>query len=257
MVKAIIAGICIILVGVIILLIALGLNGWKFKANFDTAEFNAEQENSKIVVENSISAVKINYYDGEKVQIVYPETKNYKASISEENGIVKFSSPKPKWYEFSIWAADVPDTVINLPKDRAFVLDLTVNAGSLRIEGEYASIKATVNAGSLSSVNVQCDTFDATVNAGSMQIDNLVCQTSFKGEVSAGSLRATNVTCPLITADVSAGSLTMKINGVKSEYNIQADVSAGSSNIGNQTGTTDKMITADVSAGSLNISFTN
>ena len=257
-VKAIIAGGCVILIGVIILLVALGLNGWKFKANFTTEEFVAEQENHKIIVENSIGSVKINYYDGDKVQISYPEASNYNYSISEKDGAVRVSGPKPKWYEFSIWWADVPETVINLPQNTVFELDLTVNAGSLRLfAGEYSKVRLLVNAGSLNANGVECDTFNATVNAGSMQINKLNCHTSFDGEVNAGSLSAKEVTCPKINAEVNAGSLSMKINGAKSEYTIHASVSAGSSNISNQTGSTDKKITADVSAGSLNISFTS
>ena len=209
-VKAIIAGGCVILIGVIILLVALGLNGWKFKANFTTEEFVAEQENKKVVVENSI-------------------------------GTVKISGPSPKWYEFSIWWADVPEMAINLPKATAFDLTLTVNAGSLRLlEGEYSAVHITVNAGVLNANGVECDTFKATVNAGSMQINNLNCHTSFDGEVNAGSLNAKGVTCPKISAEVNAGSLSMKINGVKSEYTIHSHVSAGSSNISSQTGSTDK-----------------
>ena len=258
MVKAIIAGSCIIVLGVAILLVALGLNGWSFKAHFDKKEFNAEQENNKIIVENSVGSMKINYYDGEKVQIFYPQSSNYTLDISENDGTVRVKSPKPKWYEFSIWWANIPETVINLPRDTEFQLDLTVNAGSLRVfEGQYSKVSLTVNAGSLNARGVKCDTFSAEVNAGSMQINNIECTTSFDGEVNAGSMNAKYVISPKIKADVSAGSLNMTIKGSKSEYNISARVSAGSSNISNQTGTTDKSLTAVVSAGSLNVSFTS
>ena len=258
MVKAIIAGSCVIVLGVAILITALALNGWTFKAHFDTKEFNAEQENSKIVVENSVGEIKINYYDGEKVQIIYPESKKYSLSISEKDGTVRVKSPSPKWYEFSIWWTDIPETVINLPQDTRFELDLTVNAGSLRLlEGEYSKVRLTVNAGSLNVKKVDCDIFNAEVNAGSMQINDLVCETSFKGEVNAGSMNAKGVTSPRITADVSAGSLNMTVNGKKSEYSIDAHVSAGSSNLSSQQGTTDKILRAEVSAGSLNVTFTS
>lgn len=257
-VKAIIAGGCIIVTGLIILIIALGLNGWTLIAHFSTEEFNDEQESNKIVVENFVGSVKINYYDGDTVQISYPVAKNYKFSISEENGVIRVKSPKPKWYEISIWWANIPQTVINLPKDTTFDLDLTVNAGSLRLgEGEYSKVKLTVNAGSLRATDIECDTFNAEVNAGSMNISNITCHTSFEGEVNAGSLNAKYVTCPKITADVSAGSLNMTINGAKSEYNIVAHVSAGSSNIGSQPVVSDKSLIANVSAGSLNILFTS
>lgn len=275
-VKAIIAGGCIILTGIIILIIALGLNGWTFKADFSTKEFYAEQENSEIVVESSVGSVKIKYYDGDKVQIIYPEADNYKLSITEQDGYVQVSSPKPQWYEFSIWWADIPETVINLPKDKVFVLNLTVNAGSLSLEGAYSKVwsrvnagtlkvkdivceefGATVNAGSLEVATAECDIFGATVNAGSMQIDRLLCATSFSGEVNAGSLNVKGIDCPKITATVKAGSLNMKIWAPESEYYIHMYVSAGSSNICNKGGTTGKGIDAYVYAGSLNIYFTS
>lgn len=257
-VKAIIAGCYIIVIGIIVLLVALGLNGWTLKADFSIEEFNASQNNDKIIVESSVGAIKINYYDGDKVQIFYPESKNHKLNISEQNGTVLVKSPEPKWFEFSIFWGNIPETVINLPQDTVFELDLTVNAGSLRLlEGEYSDVKLTINAGTLNATGVECETFNATVNAGSMHINDLISYVSFNGEVKAGSLTAKNVTCPQITANVSAGSLNLKINGTKSEYSVDVTVAAGSSNISNQTGSTDKKITADVSAGSLNISFTS
>lgn len=257
-VKAIIAGGCVILIGVIVLLVALGLNGWTLKTTYRTEEFNAQQENSKVVVENSVGSMKINYYDGDKVQIFYPEAKNYKLKISEQGGVLRISSPNPKWYEFSIWSSNIPETVINLPESTSFELDLTVNAGSLRIlNGEYSNIKITVNAGSLNAKGVNCNVFNATVNAGTMQTNDLTCRSSFTGKVNAGSLNAKNVTCSAITADVSAGSLNMTVNGKKSEYHIKAHVSAGSSNLESQDIPSDKSLTANVSAGSLNISFTS
>ena len=276
MVKAIIAGSCVIVLGVVILLIALGLNGWTFKADFTTNEFVAEQDNNELIVENSIGSVKINYYDGEKVQIIYPESENYKMSISEQNGYVKVTTPNPKWYEFSIWRTDIPEMVINLPKTTVFQMHLKVNAGSLRLEGKYSSVWLTVNAGSLRVTDVECDKIYATVNAGSMFINNLICDTLFKGEVNAGSmlidsiicteefnakvnagsLNAKYVACPYTNVSVSTGSLNITLKGNKSDYSISAHVTAGSSNISNQKGTTDKKITANVSAGSLKVNFT-
>lgn len=257
-VKAIIAGCCIIFIGIIILVIALGLNGWTLRLHFSTEEFNSEQEINKVVVDKSVGSMKINYYDGDKIQIFYPTSNNYEVSVKYDDGCVRVTSRRPKWFEFSIWLAHIPETVINLPKDTTFELDLTVNAGSLRIqEGQYSKVRITVNAGSLRANNIECDTFNAKVNAGSMNINNITCHTSFKGEVNAGSLNAKNVICPTITAEVSAGSLNMTVKGIEAEYNISAHVSAGSSNLRSKSGTTDKKITANVSAGSLNVSFTS
>lgn len=256
-VKAIIAGSCIIVFGLAILLIALSLNGWTLKQHFSTEEFNSEQKISKIVVDKSVGSMKINYYDGDKVQIIYPVSKNYEVSVKDDDGCVRISNRKPKWFEFSIWWAHIPETVINLPKDTQFELDLTINAGTLNIEGTYSNVRVTVNAGTFKATEVECDILKATVNAGSMNINNITCHTSFKGEVNAGSLNAKNVICPTITAEVSAGSLNMTINGIEAEYNISAHVSAGSSNLRSKSGTTDKKITANVSAGSLNVSFTS
>ena len=255
-VKAIIICASIVLTLLIIMLPSLAINGWKFKAEFITEKFVAEEENNKVIVDNSVGSLKIKYYDGEKVQISYPEAVNYKFSISEQNGVIYVESFKPRWYDFTFWHANVPETVINLPKTTVFELDVTVNAGSLRIyEGEYSDISMIVNAGSLNANDVECSTFSAEVNAGSLHVNNLTCTSSFDGEVNAGSLNAKNVSCPSITADVSAGSLNMTINGKEEEYWIDAHVSAGSSNIRSKSGTTDKRLTVDVSAGSLNVIF--
>ena len=255
MVKAIIAGSCIIVLGVAILIVALALNGGTFKAHFDTKEFNAEYEHKQIVLESSAGSVKINYYDGETVKIVYPEAKNYKVDIEEKDGYMQITGPSPKWYEFSIWWANIPEITINLPKSTTFQLNLTLNAGSLRLDGEYSSVWLNVNAGTLRSTNFVCTTLYAKVNAGSMIINHLRCSNKFEGEVNAGSLNVSYIDCPEITAKVSAGSLNMKVWGLKTDYRIYAYVSAGSSNIESQNNTSDRSINARVSAGSLNVTF--
>lgn len=256
MLKAIIAGICIIVLGVAILLVGLGLNGWTFAPSFTTEEFIAEQENTAIKLTDSVNRVKISYGETDRVKVTYPVSKQYKYFAEEKDGTVTVGGPKTHWYNFGLWSARVPDTVVTLPKDCAFDLNLTVNAGSLVIgSGTYKKVNLKVNAGELRINDVTCENFEAKVSAGSLKAEGVNCRT-FGGTVSAGELRAGNITCPSIKTKVSAGSLNLTVNGKKADYSISVSISAGSSNVSSQTGATDKQITAEVSAGSLKINFT-
>lgn len=50
-VKMIIAGAVILGIGIAVLLLALGLNGWTFSPNFTTEEFTSTEENEALNVQ--------------------------------------------------------------------------------------------------------------------------------------------------------------------------------------------------------------
>ncbi|MDE5667756.1 MAG: hypothetical protein K2I29_05895 [Clostridia bacterium] len=63
LVKMIIAGAIIIGIGVAVLLIALGLNGWSFAPNFEMQEFTSNEANTSVSVNLSTGRLKIEYTD--------------------------------------------------------------------------------------------------------------------------------------------------------------------------------------------------
>lgn len=258
-VKALIVGSIIIGIGVAVLLIALGLNGWSFTPEYEMTTYTAETAEINTVKLNfNAGKVKTEFYDGEIITIDYPAIKNFNTDITVENGTLKFSGPnKMHWYSFPLGWGNIPETVIKLPQSTAFNLDLQVNAGVVDIAaGNYGTVKTQLNAGTVTiGDSATCVSFKCTVNAGTATFENIKCSGLFDCNVNAGSITIKNLTCNNISTVVNAGSLNLKVNGNKSEYTITVDKSAGSCNVEEQTGSTDKKLTVDVSAGSVNVTF--
>ncbi len=256
-IKAIIAGSVIIGVGLIVFMIALALNGWKFAPDFEMAQYTPEGEIKELKIDNSVGNVKTEFYDGDKVIVDYPKSDRYTMTVEEKDGVLTVNGLNKKhWYYFSILPSTLPVTTVKIPKDTVLKLSVTVNAGQVELaEGEYLEANVTINAGSVSVLGMTCSDFKCEVNAGSVSVKSLE-SASLDCKVKAGSFGAERIACPQVSVNVSAGSADMKIAGVKEEYNITIEKSAGSSNVASQTGTdAAKRIGVSVSAGSVTIDF--
>lgn len=256
-IKAIIAGSVIIGIGLIVLIVALALNGWKFMPKFEMAEYVAEGEIGELKIDNAVGNVKTEFYDGEKLVVDYPVSDRYFMSVGEQAGVLTVNGLNKKhWYNFTFLPAALPVTVVKIPKNSCLKLTVTVNAGKVELAaGEYAAASVKVNAGSLNVLGMICPEFKCEVNAGAIFIKSLE-SASFDCKVSAGSFNVERIDCPLIRVNVSAGSAGLTVLGRREEYTISVDKSAGTCNVANQTGTDpQKRIDIGVSAGGVNVAF--
>ncbi len=254
-VKMIIAGAIIIGVGIAVLLIALGLNGWSFVPNFEMQEFTSTEVNSSVSVHLSTGRLKIEYTDEEYIQITYPTARGYETTVNENDGKLTLESNKHKWYIFT-WGATIPETIVKIPRDKINEVLITMNAGTVDMcDGEFKTVKIKVNAGTCNVGNVTClELMDIDVNAGTVNVskasgNKIIC------DVSAGAANLKQIDCGTTEVKVSAGTANLSFLGEKSDYAATVDVSAGSCNgLTTQSGG-DKNITVRVSAGSCNVSF--
>ncbi len=237
--KWFIIGIIVVALGAAIMITTLSVYGWTAASPAYTLTTYTEQnENTSLEIEIGSGNVKTEFYDGDKIEITYPNGSSYNNSFDENAGKLLFRS-EIKWYAsffgFGIWNS--PDIVIKIPKDRIPDLYLDISAGTVNLaSGTYNKIKLDVSAGKLDATSVYCSELECDLSAGTLDLQEL--------------------TCPVIDLDVSAGSLKLGVVGDKNEYNITVDISAGSCNVSTQTGTNDdKRISVDVSAGSVDIKF--
>lgn len=256
-IKAIIGGSVIIGIGLIILMIALALNGWKFMPEFDTEHFTADGEIFELKIENGIGGIKTEFYDGDKITVDYPVSNRYSSSIEEKDGVLTVKGlNKRHWYNFTFLPNDLPVTLVKIPQNTVLKIDAKVNAGKVELAaGEYSEVEIQVNAGSLTAHGVTCSQFKGEVNAGSISVKSLE-SASLDCKVSAGSFHADRVSCPLVRVKVSAGSANLTVAGNKADYTVLVDKSAGSCNVTSQVGSDpNKKIDIEVSAGSVSVSF--
>lgn len=271
--KGLIIGGIIVAIGIGILITALAINGWTFKTTFTTQSYTAENENSSVKLDIGASTLVTEFYDGDRIEISYPESNRIKTDITERDGKLTFKS-KVKWFAHLTINADIPQTVVRLPKDKVFDFEVDLGAGTARIAGGvYGKVAIDVGAGKLEGADIECKDLDCDISAGTVNLTGVVCTSlkcdvsagtvnlngvtcsSLKCDVSAGKLDISSLTCPEIRADVSAGKLSLGVNGIKDEYTIKSKVSAGSCNVSNQSGSTDKKLTVECSAGEISVNF--
>lgn len=231
------AGITVLVIGIAVLLIGLGLNGWKLNI-YEEKTFICTEQNDTLNLSVAAGKAHVVFYDGENVQIDYPSSPRYGYKVSESGGSVSVrprSSFGMNW--FGWWK--IPDLTIKIPNGKVMNLNLDVSAGTASVaNGAYGA-------------------FDLDLSAGSVYTGDISCS-SFTADVSAGSLSAKSVACDKFLFDVSAGSASVTVNGKKSEYSITVDKSAGSCDVSGQQGTVaGKIIDIDVSAGSISVGFTD
>lgn len=256
-IKAIIAGSVIIGVGVIVLVIALALNGWKIAPDFEIAEYVSEGEIGELKIENAVGNIKTEFYDGDRVMVSYPVSDRYTMSVGEKDGLLTIDGlHKKHWYSFTFLTGMLPETIVKIPRSAVLKLAVTVNAGTVELAaGRYAETGVTLNAGALNVLGMTCSDFKCEVNAGSISVKSLE-SASLDCKVKAGAFHAERIDCPFVKVSVAAGSAELSVQGNREEYTISVDKSAGSCNVAGQTGSDpDKRIDIDVSAGSCNVSF--
>lgn len=230
-------GIAVLIVGIAVLLVGLGLNGWKLDI-YKKETFTCTGQNENLNLSVAAGKADVIFYDGENVQIDYPDSVRFGYTVNEEGGSVTVSPKKRFGINWGGWW-NVPSLTVKIPRGKVMNIDLHVSAGTANIAGgEY-------------------DVFKLDLSAGSVNIGGISCS-SFTADISAGSFSANGVACDKFYLDVSAGSANLTVNGVKSDYAIIVDKSAGSCNVSGQQGAVaGKVIDIDVSAGSVNVGFTH
>lgn len=275
MMKVIIAGAVIMVLGIAILCISLGVHGWKFDGDYEIITYECSDDNSTLDVEFSAGTLEINYYDGEKIKVEYPQNKVLSTEVEEADGALSFETKIKKSWDIISGFMKIPTAKIWIPQGDVINIKLELNAGSVKLaRGEYCALDIKVNAGALSIGDVKCGKLSADVNAGSMNMQDVFSEAEVKlnlsagsmdikslespalvGDVSAGKASIGRIQTPLVDFDISAGSVRLAMAGEKSKYNVRIDKSAGSCNISDQAGSEDLRIKASISAGSLNVIF--
>lgn len=254
-VRAIIVGSVIIGIGVAILLVALGLNDWSFQPNFTTEEFSSQEEDTALAVNLDAGKLKIEYHDGEDIQISYPVASGYITTITESDGKLTIDGNKRRWYAFS-WGIDFPETIVKIPYDKIKDVEITLNAGAVSLtDGAFENVTVKLNAGTCDVGKItECKQFDVRLNAGAFN-GNGVQSERFSCHLNAGSAKIQKIESSENEVKVNAGSANLNFAGSAEEYSASVSVSAGSCNGLSDRAGGDKSITVKVNAGSVNVSF--
>ena len=277
--KTIVAGVVVAVVGVVVLLCALGASGWNYNrvGNWEEDTYATDAEITKLTIEVNAGQVVIKRGSSNTVFVKYQYNDKYKPEFKEKgDGVLSIETAKKRWYNFNAWFEDAPTIEIEINENCFPVIDLELNAGTVQLgDGNWGNLidvelnagamaignvtvdelHLDVNAGALDAQKIQCQKATCQLSAGAFSIKELVCG-SFDCDVSAGSAEVKKLDSASITLDVSAGSAALGLAGAQSDYNVRVDKSAGSCNVSSQTNpAATRLLAIDISAGSVNISF--
>lgn len=258
-VKGLIAGIIIILIGVTTLIIALALNGWQWKAaiEFEMQTYEAESDVSSVNLNIDFGRLVCEYYDGDKIQVEYPTADGINTSFNESGNSLTVTGPKYRWWRFTYRNLDMPQTTVKLPIGTVFDILCDLDAGTAELgNGDYGTVTVNIDAGTFHASDISAESMKIDIDAGTVTVSALDCN-KFECDIDAGTVDISNLTCPSVNVDADAGTVKIGLTDAKEEYTILTDISAGSCNVGSQIGTTEKIINVNLSAGTIKFGFGN
>ncbi|MEW2462103.1 DUF4097 family beta strand repeat-containing protein [Microbacterium sp. K41] len=176
------------------------------------------------------SSVRVEFGDVDDAELAVTNGRGQAWTFEREGDELVVKSPRGVfgWW-FGNWFGDEEVAVLTLPeslRDAGLDANLTLNAGSLDVTGDFGDLELDVNAGSL-DVEGAAETLDVQMNAGRADIV-LDSVTEADLGISAGDLTVelTSSAPARTSVDASAGSVDLTLPDV--EYSLTQDVSAGS-----------------------------
>ncbi|WP_149084006.1 MULTISPECIES: DUF4097 family beta strand repeat-containing protein [Microbacterium] len=202
------------------------------------------------------SMVRIEFGDVDEAELSVTNGRDTAWTFEREGDELVVRSPRPVfgWW-FGNWFGEEERVVLTLPEElggSGLDANLTLDAGSLDVSGDFGTLEVQVNAGSL-DVEGAAVTLDVQMNAGRADV-LLDGVTESDLGIAAGDLTVelTGEGPTATTIDVSAGSLDLTLPDV--EYRITQDVNAGSLDARvDESSSARRTIDVSLSAGSVNI----
>ncbi|KJL29998.1 DUF4097 family beta strand repeat-containing protein [Microbacterium oxydans] len=174
--------------------------------------------------------MRIEFGDVDEAQLSVTNGRGADWTFELDGGTLQVHSPDFRfgWW-FGSWFGDDESAVLTLPeslRDSALDADLTLDAGSLDVVGDFGALDVDVNAGAL-DVQGAAERLGVEMSAGRADV-LLDGVTEADLGVSAGNLTAelTGAAPTRTSIDVSAGSVDLTVPNVA--YTIEQDISAGS-----------------------------
>lgn len=278
--SSIIAGVVIVVIGVAVLLCALGMSGWNFRGvkNWETDTVTYEKPISKLEIKVNYGQVVIKQGLVEVTTVNYEYDEKHRPEIAvNDDGLLKIHTAEKKWHEINYWFEDAPSIEVTLPvQSDLAIVDLVLNAGTVEFgDGDWGAtvcvevnagavslgdvsmrdLRLQVNAGALNAGKIQSQKVTCDLNAGAFSVKEITCS-AFECDVSAGAAEVKKLDSSTVKLDVSAGSATLGLVGAQSDYRVSVDKSAGSCNVSSQmNASATRTLTVDISAGSVDVTF--
>lgn len=202
------------------------------------------------------SSMRIEFGDVDEAELSITNGRGPSWTFERDGDELIVHSPESRWgWWFGNWFGDEEIATLTLPEnldDGGLEGDLTLDAGSLDVEGGFSHLGIDVSAGEV-NVEGSASSLDVDMSAGRADILLDGVEEAVLG-VSAGNLDVELTGTPprQTSIDVSAGSVDLMVPDVS--YAITQDVSAGSLDAKiDQSGSAQRAIDVSLAAGSVTI----
>lgn len=225
--KTILIGFIVIIIGVVVMLTALGLSDWSLDGDYEAKEFVCDIPISKLAIDIGVGDLDIKYYDGEFVKVEYQDSKSLQTSILQfgfddvkDNNLQIQNKMHFRLFNFGRWLKKAPKMTIYIPNSTQVDLQCKVNAGVANVDsGKFGNVSCILNAGTLNLEDIESKLFYVKLNAGSVKVQNLVAtETTFI--VNAGDFKIAKLACDETKLDLNAGKflvndMTCNVNTIE------------------------------------------
>lgn len=250
-------GIFLLVIGLIVFIIGLGLNGWKLSTDYNRETFTASGKNDVLDLKMSAGEMNVVFYDGETVQVDYPTSSVRGYTVTERGGTITVEPLKKVNFSFFGWDR-IPAVTVKVPHGDAMNFKLSLSAGKATVEsGNFLNFTVDISAGSVKTGEINCNNFNVDMSAGSFTSSG-VRAAKADIDLSAGAASLSSVAADNISVDVSAGTVNLNVTGRKEDYYVTVKKSAGSCNISDQRGeVAGKILDIHLSAGTVRVGFSD
>ena len=233
----------LVLIGAIIFLVILAMNGWSFKnldtTEYETVEHTVTDEFHSVDIVSDTSDIKILPSENGEVKIVSFEPKYEKLSVSVSDGVLKLNSKNDKkWYQhiFS-FSVKSPAFTVYLPKAEYTSLtvnestgdveiaegftfgnmDISISTGDVKITSTVNELmKIKVSTGDITLENSTVGSAEIKLSTGDLTVNALSVSEGFSHKSSTGKAKITDLTCKNFSSEADTGYITLS-NVIASE----------------------------------------
>ena len=192
----IIGSILLIFTGCILFVVALSKNNWNLEL-FSTGskvvnsyEINDEFEN--ILIDDSVSNIKIEYIEDDKNKVVIEEVSNRLHTVEViDNSLTINENDKRVWYEKLF---NFERTLITIYLNKSRINNLTINSSTSDIKLcnlKFTDIKIYISTGDIKIKDINSKNIDLKVSTGDIYLENIECE-ALSSEGSTGDIKLKN-----------------------------------------------------------------
>lgn len=246
--KALLAAVCLIVIGLIVFAVAISILGWDFSAldssRFETNVYDINGQVRDILLVSDTDKVTFVPTDDGSCRVELYEREKLKHRVTQEAAELKIElEDTRKWYDhIGLFQFKTPRITVYLPRGEYASLSIRTSTGDVSLPAglSFESADISLSTGDIfcgasctGTLNIKTSTGDIDVNSmsagelslkvstGRVFVTQVSCPGNISVKVSTGKAALTNVSCANFASSGSTGDITLTNVVASGEMNIQ------------------------------------